>query len=136
MMQSTIVRRGAAFSLTWLPGVLRDVGLTVVEQPGWQTRGHGDVGRIVGVMCHHPAGPADGIMPSLDTVIHGRPDLPGPLAQLCLGRDGTFFVVAAGHCNHAGLGQWRGISTGNSSFSMSDSSTAGTPRRAELSQIA
>ena len=116
MMRRTIVRRDAAFSLTWLPGVLRDAGLMVVEQPGWQTRGRGDVGTIVGVMCHHTAGPADGIMPSLDTVIHGRPDLPGPLAQLCLGRDGMFFVVAAGRCNHAGLGKWQGISTGNSSF--------------------
>jgi Putative peptidoglycan binding domain/N-acetylmuramoyl-L-alanine amidase len=38
------------------------------------------------------------------------------LAQLCLGRDGTFYIVAAGRCNHAGRGKWRGITTGNSSF--------------------
>jgi N-acetylmuramoyl-L-alanine amidase-like protein/putative peptidoglycan binding protein len=104
------------FSLTWLPEVLEDAGLKVVEQPGWRTRGRGDVGIIRGVMCHHTAGPSDGIMPSLDIVINGRPDLPGPLAQLCLGRDGTFFVVAAGRANHAGEGQWQGIATGNSSF--------------------
>jgi peptidoglycan hydrolase-like protein with peptidoglycan-binding domain len=105
-----------AFSLTWLPAVLLDAGLKVAEQPGWQTRGRGDVGTIAGVICHHTGGRRDGIMPSLNVVINGRPDLPGPLSQLCLGRDGTYFVVAAGRCNHAGIGNWQGISTGNSSF--------------------
>ena len=46
----------------------------------------------------------------------GDDNLPGPLAQLCLGRDGTFFVVAAGRASHAGVGNWQGITTGNSSF--------------------
>ncbi|WLA68065.1 hypothetical protein [Bradyrhizobium diazoefficiens] len=32
------------YSLTWLPGVLHDARLEVLEQPGWQTRGHGDMG--------------------------------------------------------------------------------------------
>src|SRR5580700_4344959 len=41
---------------------------------------------------------------------------PGPLAQLGLGRDGTFYVVAAGRCNQAGQGSWQGVTTGNSSF--------------------
>src|SRR5262245_5547944 len=104
------------FSLTWLPTVLLDAGLRVAEQPGWQTRGRGDVDATRGVMCHHTAGRKDGIMPSLDVVTNGRPDLPGPLAQLCLGRDGTFFVVAAGRANHAGTGNWQGIATGNGSF--------------------
>lgn len=105
-----------AFSLTWLPAVLLDAGLKVAEQPGWQTRGHGDVGVIRGVMCHHTAGARTGNMPSLHVVTNGRFDLPGPLSQLCLGRDGTFFVVAAGRCNHAGNGNWQGIVTGNTSF--------------------
>jgi hypothetical protein len=104
------------FSLTWLPEVLEDAGLKVAEQPGWRTHGRGDVGTIRGVMCHHTAGPLTGIMPSLGIVTNGRADLPGPLAQLCLGRDGTYFVVAAGRANHAGAGDWRGITTGNSSF--------------------
>jgi N-acetyl-anhydromuramyl-L-alanine amidase AmpD len=55
-------------------------------------------------------------MPSLDSITNGRPDVPGPLAQLGLGRDGTFFVVAAGRAAHAGAGMWQGIRTGNSSF--------------------
>jgi hypothetical protein len=42
--------------------------------------------------------------------------LNGPLAQLGLGRDGTYYVIAAGKCNHAGNGMWNQITTGNSSF--------------------
>jgi peptidoglycan hydrolase-like protein with peptidoglycan-binding domain len=105
-----------AFSLTWLPNVLLKEGLRVAEQPGWQTRGRGDVGIIKGVICHHTAGARTGNMPSLGVVTNGRDNLPGPLSQLCLGRDGTFFVVAAGRCNHAGEGNWQGITTGNSNF--------------------
>ena len=105
-----------AFSLTWLPDVLLNAGLKVAEQPGWQTRGHGDVSTIKGVMCHHTVGTKNGNMPSLGVVTNGRPDLPGPLAQLCLGRDGTYFIVAAGKCFHAGAGNWQGITSGNSSF--------------------
>jgi len=105
-----------AFSLTWLPKVLFEAGLKVAEQPGWQNRGRGDVGSIKGVMCHHTAGAPSGNMPSLRIVTEGRPGLPGPLAQLCLGRDGTFFVVAAGRCNHAGRGNWQGFTAGNTNF--------------------
>ena len=56
-------------------------------------------------------------MPTLHALIDGRkePPLSGPLAQLGLARDGTYYVVAAGRANHAGKGRWRGIS-GNSSF--------------------
>lgn len=105
-----------AFSLSWLPEILEDAGLKVAEQPGWLTRGRGDVGTIRGVVCHHTAGPATGNMPSLGIVTNGRPGLPGPLSQLCLGRDGAYFVVAAGRANHAGAGNWKGVTTGNSNF--------------------
>ena len=105
-----------AFSLTWLPKVLLDAGLRVAEVPDWRTRGRDDVGVVKGVICHHTAGPKTGNMPSLGVVVNGRPDLPGPLSQLCLGRDGTFFVVAAGRSNHAGAGNWQGVASGNGSF--------------------
>jgi peptidoglycan hydrolase-like protein with peptidoglycan-binding domain len=105
-----------AFSLTWLPQVLLSAGVKVAEQPGWRDRGVGDMGAVKGVICHHTAGALNGNMPSLGVVTNGRDDLPGPLSQLCLGRDGTFFVVAAGRANHAGKGNWQGLSTGNSSF--------------------
>jgi hypothetical protein len=104
------------FSLTWLSQVLFDAGLKVAEQPGWQNRGRGDVGPIKGVICHHTAGPLNGNMPSLGVVTNGRNDLPGPLSQLCLGRDGTFFIIAAGRCNHAGAGNWQGFTAGNTNF--------------------
>lgn len=55
-------------------------------------------------------------MPSLRLLVHGRSDLPGPLSQLGLGRDGTYFVIASGKAHHAGRGAWNGIETGNSSF--------------------
>jgi peptidoglycan hydrolase-like protein with peptidoglycan-binding domain len=105
-----------AFSLIWLPKVLLDAGLKVAEQPGWQNRGRGEVGPIKGVICHHTGGAKNGNMPSLGIVTNGRPDLPGPLAQLCLGRDGTFFIVSAGRCNHAGGGNWQGLTAGNTNF--------------------
>lgn len=105
-----------ANSLTWLPQVLKDAGLKVAPVNGWEIRGDGDVGNIVGVICHHTAGPKNGNMPSLGTLINGRPDLPGPLSQLGLGRDGTYFVIASGRCNHAGKGSWKGVTTGNSNF--------------------
>jgi peptidoglycan hydrolase-like protein with peptidoglycan-binding domain len=103
-------------SLIWLPSVLKTAGLKVAVVDGWEGRGNGDVGDIFGVICHHTAGPKNGNMPSLRTLIEGRPDLSGPLAQLGLGRDGTYYVVAAGKCNHAGKGAWQGIVNGNTNF--------------------
>jgi hypothetical protein len=116
-----------AYSLSWLPEVLENAGLKVAEQPGWLTRGRGDLAAVKGVVCHHTAGPATGNMPSLGVVTNGRDDLPGPLSQLCLGRDGTYFVVAAGRANHAGPGRWRGVTTGNSSFIGIEAENRGRP---------
>jgi len=116
-----------AFSLTWLSQVLLDAGLRVAEQPGWKTRGRGEVGPIKGVICHHTAGAKTGNMPSLGVVTNGRPGLPGPLAQLCLGRDGTFFIVAAGRCNHAGRGNWQGFTAGNTNFIGIEAENTGHP---------
>src|SRR5262249_28298069 len=60
--------------------------------------------------------PRTGNMPSLQTIINGRPDLLGPLAQLGLGRDGTYYIIAAGRCNHAGAGSWQSLTNGNANF--------------------
>lgn len=105
-----------SYALTWLPAVLEKAGLKVALVDGWSTRGRGEMGNVRGVMCHHTATGRLGNMPSLKTLINGRSDLPGPLSQLGLGRDGTFYVIAAGRCNHAGVGEFQGITTGNSSF--------------------
>ena len=116
------------FSLTWLPEVLEKAGLKVAETPGWRTRGRADMGRVRGVMCHHTANPHRGNMPTLNLLMHGRPDLPGPLCQLGLGRDGTYYVVAAGRANHAGRGAWEGVTTGNSSFIGIEAEHSGDPK--------
>ncbi len=92
------------FALIWLPTVLRAAGLNVIEEAGWQGRGHGDMADVRGVLCHHTAGPLHGDTPSLPIVINGRPDLAGPLSQLFLARSGAWHVVAAGKAWHAGKG--------------------------------
>ena len=68
------------FTLVWLKDVLLKAGLKVATIDGWESRGSGDMGDIRGVICHHTAGPRQGNMPSLKTILNGRPDLPGPLA--------------------------------------------------------
>jgi hypothetical protein len=90
--------------LTDLAHVLRAAGLTVVEVPGWRTRGHGELVRVDTIVCHHTAtsAKAAGNYPSLAIVRDGRSDLPGPLCNLGLGRDGTVYVVAASLAYHAG----------------------------------
>lgn len=109
-----------AFSLVWLPEVLRGAGLKVAEQPGWTNHGRGPMGKVSGVICHHTVGGRTGNIPSLGVLTRGRKldkggFLHGPLAQLGLGRDGTYYIIAAGRANHAGEGSWKGIS-GNSRF--------------------
>ena len=99
--------------LLWLPTVLREAGLKVEEVTGWKTRGHGDMGDVEGILCHHTAGGKHGNYPSLSTVRDGRPGLKGPLSQFGLGRDGTWFIIAAGKSWHAGSGNWHGITNGN-----------------------
>ena len=103
-------------ALTWMPAALRDAGLKVALVDGWESRGAAAMGDVAGVMCHHTAGPRHSNMPSLDTLVGGRPDLRGPLAQIGLGRDGTCYTVAAGRCNHAGDGSWQAVALGNSRF--------------------
>lgn len=89
--------------LTNLADIARGAGLKVVESPGWKTRGHGGMGLIQTIACHHTAGPTAGNMPSLPVIRDGRSGLKGPLSHFGLGRDGTVYVVAAGLCYHAGV---------------------------------
>lgn len=116
--------------LLWLPPVLRAAGLTVVEQPNWESRGHGDMSDVRGVLCHHTAGPLKGDAPSLKVVIEGRPDLAGPLAHIVLARSGIWHVVAAGKCWHAGAGgpgtQWADFS-GNAHLVGIEAENTGLP---------
>jgi hypothetical protein len=90
--------------LTDLATVCRSSGLTVVEVPGWKTRGHGVFEAIESITAHHTGSQASakGDYPTLATVRDGRSDLRGPLSQLGLGRSGTVYVIAAGVAWHAG----------------------------------
>lgn len=92
---------------------LRKRGLKVVEVNGWTQRGS-DSFNPRGVVCHHTAGPAKGVAPCLGVVTNGRPGLSGPLCNVYIDRNNVCYVVAAGRANHAGSGDWSGLS-GNSS---------------------
>lgn len=87
-----------------LADACRKSGLPVVEVDGWKSRGHGQMFAVNTIVCHHTATSksAAGNYPSLGIVRDGRSDLPGPLSQLGLGRDGTVYVIAAGVSYHAG----------------------------------
>lgn len=117
------------FSLIWLPDVLERAGLKVAEVSGWRSRGRSEMGSIKGVLCHHTATRAAGNMPSLDLLVRGRSDLAGPLCHLGLGRDGTYYVIAAGKANHAGPGDWEGIrrNTGNTHLLGIEAENSGRP---------
>ena len=85
---------------TWLADVLRAEGLAVVETPGWLQSGHGDMGSLWGVINHHTGSNGS----TWQSIRGGRPDLPGPLANIHLRRDGVVELVAVGSCWHAGTG--------------------------------
>jgi len=104
--------------LTDLADVLRDAGLKVVEVPGWKTRGRPhSTGSFdpVGNLWHH-TGAKDVNPNSIEDdrdyaewlAEIGRSDLPAPLCQLSVARDGTIFVCAAGRGNHAGAAKATG----------------------------
>lgn len=101
------------FALTWLPDVLRSAGLNVVEEPGWKTRGHGDMHDVKGIVCHHTAGPMTGELPSLAIVRDGDESLSGPRANLMLSRAGVWHVIGAGVGYHAGKGSGFGLPQNN-----------------------
>src|SRR5687767_78769 len=93
--------------LTNLADILRGAGLTVVEADGWKTRGYRgqQMSGVKSIVPHWTASSpaARGDYPTLNTILHGTSETPGPLSQLGLGRSGTWYVCAAGLCNHAGV---------------------------------
>lgn len=77
---------------------LKDVGLTVVEEPGWKTRGYKWAvdGKPEGVMQHHTAPPNP----------YPIKKLYGPLlylikANMATHEDGTLFLIAYNRCNYS-----------------------------------
>lgn len=91
--------------MTGLVTHLRQWGLKVVEKEGWRGRGRPYSFTPRSIICHHTASPAtSGNFASEQVVTYGRSDLPGPLCQFLLGRDGTVMIIADGYANHAGEG--------------------------------
>ncbi|MBU5654533.1 N-acetylmuramoyl-L-alanine amidase [Corynebacterium aurimucosum] len=89
----------------WLADVLRAEGLTVVEMPGWKDRGHGDFGWIWGSMYHHTGSNNT----SAEFCARGRSDLPGPICNVHVNRQGVMTIVAAGVAWHGGSGSYKDI---------------------------
>lgn len=97
--------------LIGLVDACRQAGLNTVPVRGWQTRGHPFPQTPTVVVAHHTASSRKaGAMPSLDMLINGRHDLPGPLCQVGLSRKGVVYVIASGKANHAGPGNWHHVS--------------------------
>jgi hypothetical protein len=85
----------------------------------WVSRGHGTMGTVVGVMRHHTGTPlraGQDNYPTLRIIREGRSDLPGPLANYGLGRDGTVYLITEQVAWHAGAGSWGGVTDGNGHF--------------------
>jgi hypothetical protein len=118
----------SALYVPWLVDAARTTGYPVVEVAGWRTRGHGGMRVVEGVVGHHTAtsDSAPGDYPSLSIVTNGRSDLPGPLCNLGLGRNGTIYVVAAGCAYHAGASSWAGFTDLNDEFLGIEAESAGT----------
>src|SRR5215470_711599 len=98
----------------WIADVLRAEGVNLVEYPGWRNRGHGDFKDIRGVMVHHTG--SDNATAA--SIANGRPDLPGPVSQLHIARDGTVTVVAVGVAWHAGVGMYPWLPTNMGNWHM------------------
>jgi hypothetical protein len=99
---------------TKLADAIKAEGVTVVEHPGWKTRGNSTFSPR-GVVAHH-TGPYSTVQGMVNLCINGRSDLSGPLANVVLAPDGVAHVIAAGRANHAGTGGWHGLSGNTSVF--------------------
>lgn len=98
---------------------LRDFGINFTEEPGCRTRGSINFSPRA-VMPHHTGADKDVTAMLRD----GRPGLGGPLCNFELRRLGHVHCIALGRANHAGAGDFRGLS-GNTYFWGIEASSAG-----------
>lgn len=81
---------------------LRYNNVAVSFEPGWQTRGNGQVfpgGKPIGLITHHTG---DNYGAGLSILVNGRSDLDPPLCNCCTYPDGRIHIIAAHVANHAG----------------------------------
>lgn len=91
------------------PEAFRAAGLAFTEEPGWRTRGHGDINDVRFIVIHHTAS-ANNDAAGINPVRDGVAGLEGPLSQLCLKRNGQPHIIAQGVCWHAyGTINYRGV---------------------------
>lgn len=85
----------------WLgyENAFRRFGIPYDVEPGAYERGHGDMRGFRYVAEHHTAGGNDA--GDIRVVRDGRSDLPGPLSQIVLQRNGKPRIIAVGVCYHA-----------------------------------
>lgn len=101
--------------VSWLADVLHDAGLPICPLDGWRGRGR-DLIDVKGVVAHHTATrPSTADHRVAELLRDGRPDLAGPLAQLGLDRQGRWWLIADGKCNH-NIGEWGNQSIGVEAF--------------------
>lgn len=87
----------------WLADVVRAEGVKVAEAEGWLNRGHGDFGKIWGVIIHHTGGNSSPV-----SEISHHPSL-GLCSQIHLAKDGTATMCGVGVAWHAGPGSYPGL---------------------------
>lgn len=101
--------------------------VTVVEIPGWETRGKGPMPTIRGHVQHHVGGPRLGDAVSLRTVTFGRAGLRNSLSMWFTARtSGVVYLVAAGVSWHAGASLWGGYSSLNGRFAGNEAEHSGS----------
>lgn len=83
----------------------RNLGVEVNEVDGCYSRGNGQTSDYRGIVNHHTAG---GFTIGFDRIlVDGWWDLPGPLCNTALDRNGRLWLIAAHPANHAGAsGGW------------------------------
>lgn len=86
---------------------VRAQGVTVREMPGWENRGRSGVFTPSGVLDHHDAStPRSGEWGALGYIMSGSSISPLSQWQVarCLDGRPKVAAIAAGRCNHAGVG--------------------------------
>lgn len=124
---------GHGQDLLWLPGTLRAAGITVIEEPGWRTRGHDAPFTPRAVILHHdgsPAGPTPWMAGWLIGGFASDSDEHYD-AQVWVDYAGRWHMIAAGAAQHAGTGRGFGripADQGNQySFGVETDHTMGEP---------